>query len=668
VIVDESNKHLYELYSVWFDGTTWNAFSGAFFDMNTDDRRPEGWTSADAAGLAILPGLIRYDEAFSGDPIRHAFRVTASATNGHVYPASHTAGSNPAAPPMGARFRLKASTDISGFAPHIQRILQAMKTYGLIVADNGSNMFITGTYDPQWDSMLNGDTVIDGINSAFGQIHASDFEVVQLGYNPPAGPSLSIGDVSVTEGDTGTTQASFPVTLSAAASGTVTVSWATANGTATAGSDYTAASGTITFNAGETAKTAVVNVLGDSVDEPDETFMVNLSSPSGATIADGQATGTILDNDPPPQVSVGDAIVTEGNSGTASVAVGIQLSAPSAFPVTVSYATASSTAAMGSDFVASSGTVTVPAGSTSTSVTVSVIGDLVDERNEAFLITLGSPVNATLGRAVGQVTIIDDDGRPGLCLPIVVLPYTITAQGNYCLVQNLSTAQPSGNAITVASDFVSIDLKGFKIGGGAAGPGTQTNGVYAQNRKNVTVKNGNIRGFLRAVFLQDTSGTFTTSQGHLVEAIRADGNTYVGIHVQGRGSSVRNNQVVATTGTTVFGVDSTTFGILSEGPGARILNNDVTDTFGVGAGEGRAVAVSSADGTVIDRNRIGNSVFATAVGIRIVSSSDVLAMRNRLAVLPDGIVYDSSTGLYRSNLTSGVTNPYVGGTDAGKNQ
>ena len=140
----------------------------------TNDRRPDGWTSADAAGLAIFPGLIRYDEVFGAGEITHAFRVTTRATNGYVWPASHAAGTNASAPPMGARLRLKASHDISGFAPEVQKIFRAMKRYGLIVADNGSDMYISGTMDARWNN--------DVLNPAFGALTADDFEVVQLGW------------------------------------------------------------------------------------------------------------------------------------------------------------------------------------------------------------------------------------------------------------------------------------------------------------------------------------------------------------------------------------------------------------------------------------------------------------------------------------------------------
>ena len=178
LIVDRDNRLLFELYALQWTGTRWEAGSGATWALDSNARRPEGWTSADAAGLAILPGLVRYDEVFGTEPIRHAFRVTLRRTNGYVYPASHRAGSTAGALPMGARLRLKSGKDISGFPEPLRRVFQAMKTYGLIVADNGSDMYVSGTYDTRWDN--------DVLNPAFGAIKASDFEVVQLGWRPAA--------------------------------------------------------------------------------------------------------------------------------------------------------------------------------------------------------------------------------------------------------------------------------------------------------------------------------------------------------------------------------------------------------------------------------------------------------------------------------------------------
>jgi hypothetical protein len=256
-----------------------------------------------------------------------------------------------------------------------------------------------------------------------------------------------------------------------------------------------------------------------------------------------------------------------------------------------------------------------------------------------------------------------------ICTVISSLPYTINAQGSYCLDRNLSTPQMTGNAITINVDFVVLDLNGFKVGGGAAGLGTQANGVFSQNHKNITVKNGNIRGFLRAVYLKDTSGTFTSSQGHLVEDVRADQNTFAGIVVEGRGNLVRNNQVVDTTGTTFFGSNSDIFGLLVNGPGSRVINNDSTETVAVGSGTAYGIQLSSAEGAVVENNRVGNSNLASgSTAIALNSGDDVLVVGNRMATMDNGVVFVSATGKYRDNITSGVTTPYTAGTDAGNNQ
>jgi len=176
-IIDRDNWYLYELVQAKWTGQQWEANCGAVFDLATNKRRPEGWTSTDAAGLAVFPGLVRYDEAFGPNPIKHAFRVAARRTNGYVWPASHEAGNTDGAPPMGTRLRLKASVDISGYPPEVQKIFQAMKTYGLIVADNGGNLYVTGTMDQRWNSRM--------LNRTFHSLHATDFEVIELGWGKP---------------------------------------------------------------------------------------------------------------------------------------------------------------------------------------------------------------------------------------------------------------------------------------------------------------------------------------------------------------------------------------------------------------------------------------------------------------------------------------------------
>jgi hypothetical protein len=177
IVIDRDNWKLYELgYAFPINGgASWNANCGAVFDLNSNVLRPAGWTSADAAGLPIFPGLVRYDEVFEQGEINHAVRFTASITRrAYVYPARHFASSNTSVnrPPMGMRVRLKESFNISGFSPHLQVILRALKKYGMILADNGSNWYISGAPDPRWD---------DDELSTLKSIEGSNFEVVEMG-------------------------------------------------------------------------------------------------------------------------------------------------------------------------------------------------------------------------------------------------------------------------------------------------------------------------------------------------------------------------------------------------------------------------------------------------------------------------------------------------------
>jgi hypothetical protein len=173
IVVQEETCTLYELYSAFpqADGS-WQAGSGARFDLASNALRPAGWTSADAAGLPILPGLVRYEEIEAG-AINHALRFTAELTQDtFVWPARHEASddADPSLPPMGQRFRLKADVDISGFSPTNQIILQALKTYGMLLADNGSNWFLSGTPDDRWDN--------DDLHALQAGMLGRDFEAV----------------------------------------------------------------------------------------------------------------------------------------------------------------------------------------------------------------------------------------------------------------------------------------------------------------------------------------------------------------------------------------------------------------------------------------------------------------------------------------------------------
>lgn len=178
LLIDKDACKLYELYALYpTAGGGWKAGSGAIWNLRSNKLRPAGWTSADAAGLPIFPGLARYDEVARG-VIDHALRFTVEHTRrAYVYPARHYASdsTDPSLPPMGMRVRLKASVDISGFPRQARIVLQALKTYGMILADNGSNWYISGAPDPHWSN--------DALHT-LDRITGSDFEVVDTSSLP----------------------------------------------------------------------------------------------------------------------------------------------------------------------------------------------------------------------------------------------------------------------------------------------------------------------------------------------------------------------------------------------------------------------------------------------------------------------------------------------------
>ena len=174
LVLDRDACVLYELFAAYPAGGGWQAGSGAVFDLRSNALRPDSWTSADAAGLAILPGLARYDEVLAGE-IRHALRFTAPVTQrAYIWPARHYASDNTdlSVPPLGQRFRLKASFDISGFPPQVRVILRALQLYGMMLADNGSAWYISGVPDSRWDN--------DALVPALRQVTGDDFEAVDV--------------------------------------------------------------------------------------------------------------------------------------------------------------------------------------------------------------------------------------------------------------------------------------------------------------------------------------------------------------------------------------------------------------------------------------------------------------------------------------------------------
>jgi hypothetical protein len=175
IVVDRNNWKLYELFAARQEDGNWMAGAGAVFDLNSNNLRPAGWTSADAAGLPIFAGLVRYDEVMEQKEIRHALRFTAAKTRrAYIYPARHWSSKRQEEelPPMGLRVRLKADYDISGFPPSAQVILKALKKYGMMLADNGGAWYLSGAPDPRWN---------DKDLSTLKQIKGQDLEVVRIG-------------------------------------------------------------------------------------------------------------------------------------------------------------------------------------------------------------------------------------------------------------------------------------------------------------------------------------------------------------------------------------------------------------------------------------------------------------------------------------------------------
>jgi hypothetical protein len=255
--------------------------------------------------------------------------------------------------------------------------------------------------------------------------------------NDDAVPALSFSDVTVNEGNSGTTNAVFTVSLSAVSGQSVTVNFATADGTASAGSDYVATNGLLTFAPGTTSQTVTVRVNGDLVNEADETFFVNLTTPTNASLADSQGLGTILNDDAVPALSISDVTVIEGDTGTSDAVFTVSLSAVSGQSLTVNFATADGTAVAGSDYVATNGLLTFAPGTTSQTVTVRVNGDLVNEADETFFVNLSNPTNATLTDSQGVGTIINNDGPPPVITSIqlqgadVFISFATVANRNY---------------------------------------------------------------------------------------------------------------------------------------------------------------------------------------------------------------------------------------------
>jgi hypothetical protein len=301
LVIDIGNCILYELYSAYPQaGGSWYAGSGAVFNLESDTLRPAGWTSADAAGLPIFAGLVRYDEVASGE-IRHALRFTAPQTQkAYVWPARHYASNLTGAqyPPMGQRFRLKAGFDISGFSPQNQVILQALKRYGMMLADNGSSWYISGAPDLRWNN--------DDLHE-LSLVHGSDFEAVNVSslmIDPNSAsvksvkskPTISVSALNPSASEQGPVNGAFRFTRT----GDLTVPlkvFYKIGGTARNGVDYVRLSSSAVIPAGAATGDLLVKPVDDNLREGTVTVIVNIIINQSYTVgAPSSATVTIADN------------------------------------------------------------------------------------------------------------------------------------------------------------------------------------------------------------------------------------------------------------------------------------------------------------------------------------------------------------------------------------
>lgn len=431
IAIDTNNCILYELYRAFPQSSSWQGDSGAIFNLLLNNLRPSGWTSADAAGLPIFPGLFRYDEIAAGE-IRHALRFTVPQTRrAFVWPARHYASSLTGTqyPPMGVRFRLRASFDISGFSPTNQIILRALKKYGMILADNGSAWYLSGAPDSRWnDSDLHN----------LGAVHGSDFEVVDVSglmISPDSGQARQTSAISVTVApSTASVQVSTTkqFTATVANSTNTAVTWTASAGSISATGLYTAPASvpspaTVTIQAVSQADTSAKGTASVTITGPPPPVTVTVS-PSSASVqvsTTKQFAATVNNSS--------DQSVTWNVTGGGTITSGGLYTAPASVPsgaVTVQATSVASPTATGSASV----TVTNP--TLPVSVTISpASADIRVNRSRVFTATVQNTTNQSVTWKVNGIT--GGNSTVG----------TITAQGNYTAPRSV----PAGGTVQVSA-------------------------------------------------------------------------------------------------------------------------------------------------------------------------------------------------------------------------
>ncbi|HEV7573468.1 MAG TPA: Calx-beta domain-containing protein [Thermoanaerobaculia bacterium] len=311
------------------------------------------------------------------------------------------------------------------------------------------NVSVLGDVTPEADETL----LVNLTNPVNATI--ADNQGVGTIKNDDALSALSISDITLAEGNSGTTSFDFTVTLSPVSAFPVTINYATADNTAIVGSDYQPTSGALTFAPGQTTKTVSVLVNGDVTTEPNETFFVNLFNPGNASVSDAQGLGTITNDDANPSITINDPSVVEGNASSTNMSFVITLSNPTSITLSVPFSLADGTATVGSDYQTNSGSFTVFPGATTAQVSIGINGDTTVEPDETFFVNLGATSGATIADNQGVGTIINDDG---LASPGISINNVIVAEGNSGTVNaSFTVSLTAGSASTITVNYATAD-------------------------------------------------------------------------------------------------------------------------------------------------------------------------------------------------------------------
>jgi glucose/arabinose dehydrogenase len=507
-------------------------------------------------------------------------------------------------------------------------------------ARSGSVTFQPGETARDVIMTVNGDTTFEP-NETFnvnltnpGNATIGDTQGVGTIVNDDAQPAISIGDAAVTEGNVGTTTISFTVSLSNASSQTITVNYATAGDTATSGADFVATSGTATITQGLLSTTVNVTVNSDTTFETNEFFLVNLTSPTNATISDNQATGVINNDDTQPTIAINDVSVTEGNAGTSAAGFTASLSNPSSQTITVNYTTAGGSATAGSDYVTSSGMLTFTPGQLTQPISVTVNGDTSFEANETFNVDLSGATNATIADSQGVGTINNDDAQPTISINDVSVSegnagttnaaFTVTLSAASSQTTTVNYATADGTATTADSDYVNAggtltftpgqtsQPVSVTINGDTAFEPNQafnvnlsgaTNATIADNQGVGTITNDDTQPTISINDVSVTEGTIVTAfAGFTVALSNASSQTITVNYATADGTATAGSDYVATNGTLTFtpGQTSLTLGVAVN---SDLRNEpDVAFNLNLSAATNATIADNQGVGTILDED------------------------------------------------------------------